>query len=72
MKKILEATTVRDLGVTADQKNQIKSLAKNSPRGGNAAVIAEETGLSRRKVMAVLEILKIKSYSPGSYSPLTA
>jgi len=62
---ILEANSIKDLGVTKPQANQIKKLGNE---GFGAVPISEETGVSRRRVMRTLELLGLREYSEGAYA----
>jgi AraC-like DNA-binding protein len=65
MSTILEATTVKQLGIGQKDKTAIK---RNFNNGLSVKKNSLDTGISRRKVMRTLEIEGLTYFSKGSYT----
>ena len=70
MSTILEATTIKELGVSKSDASKIAKLYNGTKNeyGIGARAIAEQLGVSRRKVMRTLEITGNAEFSAGSYT----
>lgn len=62
---VLEATTIKQLGIDGDTAKQIVRLYKE---GENVRSIADEVGVARRRVMQALNIKGLTNYAPGSFA----
>lgn len=69
MVTIESAKSIKDLGLIASEANKIVKLATGNSKvaGVGARKISEALGIPRRRVMRVLELNKVTSYSEGSY-----
>lgn len=70
MSTILEATNIKDLGVSKSEAAKIAKLYTGTKKEAGMGVnpIASETGISRRRVMRTLELVAGAKFSPGSYT----
>jgi DNA-binding transcriptional regulator LsrR (DeoR family) len=70
MSTILEATNIKELGVSKSEAAKISKLYTGTKKeaGIGARTISEQTGISRRKVMRTLELVAGAEFSPGSYA----
>lgn len=67
---VLEASSIKDLGVSKSEAKEIKNLycGNKHEQGIGARAISESIGVSRRKVMRTLELLGVTSFAGGSYA----